>query len=46
MEGSISIGYGQNLYHEAGIKLQHTVPYTPQHNGVVEKEEQISQGDD
>jgi transposase InsO family protein len=26
-----------NLFHEAGIQLQHTVPYTPQKNGVVER---------
>jgi transposase InsO family protein len=26
-----------NLFHEAGIQLQHTVPYTPQQNGVVEQ---------
>jgi transposase InsO family protein len=26
-----------NLFHEAGIQLQHTVPYTPQQNGVVER---------
>jgi transposase InsO family protein len=25
-----------NFYHEAGIQLQHTVPYTPQQNGVAE----------
>jgi hypothetical protein len=25
-----------NIFHEAGIQLQHTVPYTPQQNGVVE----------
>ena len=25
-----------NLFHEAGIQLQHTVPYTPQQNGVAE----------
>jgi hypothetical protein len=25
-----------NLFHEAGIQLQHTVPYTPQQNEVVE----------
>jgi hypothetical protein len=25
-----------NLFHEAGIQLQHTVPYTPQKNRVVE----------
>jgi hypothetical protein len=25
-----------NLFHEVGIRLQHTVPYTPQQNGVVE----------
>jgi transposase InsO family protein len=27
----------QNVFREAGIHLQHTVPYTPQHNGVVER---------
>jgi hypothetical protein len=27
----------QNLCREAGIQLQHTVPYTPQQNGVVER---------
>jgi transposase InsO family protein len=27
----------QNLCHEKGIQLQHTVPYTPQQNGVVER---------
>jgi hypothetical protein len=26
-----------NLCHEAGIQLQHTVPYTPQKNGVTER---------
>jgi transposase InsO family protein len=26
-----------NIFHEAGIQLQHTVPYTPQQNGVVER---------
>jgi transposase InsO family protein len=26
-----------NFLYEAGIHLQHTVPYTPQQNGVVEK---------
>jgi transposase InsO family protein len=26
-----------NLCHEAGIQLQHTIPYTPQQNGVVER---------
>jgi hypothetical protein len=26
-----------NIFHEAGIELQHTVPYTPQQNGVVER---------
>jgi hypothetical protein len=25
-----------NIFHEVGIQLQHTVPYTPQQNGVVE----------
>jgi transposase InsO family protein len=25
-----------NIFHEAGIQLQHTVPYTPQQNGVAE----------
>jgi transposase InsO family protein len=27
----------QNTFHEAGIQLQHTVPYTPQQNIVVER---------
>jgi transposase InsO family protein len=26
-----------NICHEAGIPLQHIVPYTPQKNGVVER---------
>jgi transposase InsO family protein len=26
-----------NIFHEARIQLQHTVPYTPQQNGVVEQ---------
>jgi transposase InsO family protein len=26
-----------NIFHEAGIQLQHTVPYTPQQNRVVER---------
>jgi transposase InsO family protein len=26
-----------NIFHEAKIQLQHTVPYTPQKNGVVER---------
>jgi hypothetical protein len=26
-----------NLFHEAGIQLQHTVPYTPQQNGIAER---------
>jgi hypothetical protein len=26
-----------NLFHEAWIQLQHTIPYTPQQNGVVEQ---------
>jgi hypothetical protein len=26
-----------NIFHEAGIQLQHIVPYTPQQNGVVER---------
>jgi hypothetical protein len=26
-----------NIFHEAGIQLQHTVPYTPQQNGVAER---------
>jgi hypothetical protein len=26
----------QNIFHEVGIQLQHTIPYTPQKNGVVE----------
>jgi hypothetical protein len=26
-----------NLFHEAGIQLQHTVPYTPHQNGVAEQ---------
>ena len=25
-----------NLFHEVGIQLQHTIPYTPQQNGVAE----------
>jgi hypothetical protein len=25
-----------NLFHEAGIQLEHTVPYIPQQNGVSE----------
>jgi transposase InsO family protein len=29
--------YVQNICREAGIQLQHTVPYTPQQNGVVER---------
>jgi hypothetical protein len=28
--------YFQNIFLEAGIQLQHTIPYTRQHNGVVE----------
>ena len=27
----------QNICHEVGIQLKHTVPYTPQQNGVVER---------
>jgi transposase InsO family protein len=26
-----------NIFHEVGFHLQHTVPYTPQQNGVVER---------
>jgi transposase InsO family protein len=26
-----------NIFHEAGIQLQHTVPYTPQQNGFAER---------
>ena len=26
-----------NIFHEAGIQLQHTVPYTPQQNEVAER---------
>jgi transposase InsO family protein len=26
-----------DLFHEAGIQLQHTIPYTPQQNGVAER---------
>ena len=31
-----------NFCTEKGIQLQHTVPYTPQQNGVVENEESHS----
>jgi transposase InsO family protein len=26
-----------NIFHEVGIQLHHTFPYTPQQNGVVER---------
>jgi len=30
----------KNICNEAGIQLQHTVPYTPQQNGVAERKNQ------
>jgi transposase InsO family protein len=35
----------QNIFHEVGIQLQHTVPYTPHQNGFVEQKKQIFKRD-